>query len=185
MGKVKQHQFDILDERLVDELLWELQTIQDIISLSHQCSMKWDRETGWDNRVYIKVLELALGNDETSVGFRSVIAARITPEYRHTHLNSLITGKILAYAIHLEPSGPARDIIPSLIGIVVALLRPGHALKRSPPIEFAHAQTGFEYSDLPFGSLGKHGEYGADISADQGLKGAKGLIRWGLPQYGG
>jgi hypothetical protein len=34
MGKVKQHQFDILDERLVDDLLWELQTIQDIISLS-------------------------------------------------------------------------------------------------------------------------------------------------------
>lgn len=69
---MKQHQFDASDERSVDELLWELQTIQDIISLSHQCSMNWDRETGWDNRVYIKVLELALGNDETSVGFRSV-----------------------------------------------------------------------------------------------------------------
>jgi hypothetical protein len=39
MGKVKQHQFDILDERLVDDLLWELQTIQDIISLSHQYSV--------------------------------------------------------------------------------------------------------------------------------------------------
>jgi hypothetical protein len=24
-------------------------------------------------------------------------------------------------------------------------------------------QTGFEYSDLPFDSLGKHGEYSADI----------------------
>lgn len=72
MGKVKQHQFDILDERLVDELLWELRTIQDIISLSHQCSVNWDHETGWNNRVHAKVLELALGNDETSVGFRSV-----------------------------------------------------------------------------------------------------------------
>ena len=72
MGKVKQHQFDILDERLVDDLLWELQTIQDIISLSHQYPVNWDHETGPDNRVYIKVLELALGNDGTSVEFRSV-----------------------------------------------------------------------------------------------------------------
>ncbi|KAI1671864.1 hypothetical protein L13192_02723 [Pyrenophora tritici-repentis] len=174
MGKAKQHQFDVLDKRLVDEL----QTIQDMISLSHQCSVNWDHENGWDNRVYIKVLELALGNDETSVRFRSVI----TPEYRHMRLNSLITGKILAYAIYLEPSGPARDIIPSP-HCVVALLRPVHALKRSPPIEFGHTQTGFEYSDLPFGSLGKRGEYGADISAGQELKGAEGLGRWGLPQW--
>tara|TARA_R110002003_G_scaffold1452_2_gene23079 strand:+ start:230 stop:970 length:741 start_codon:yes stop_codon:yes gene_type:complete len=72
MGKVKQHQFDTLDERPVDELLWELRTIQDIISLSHRCSVNRDHETEWNNRVHTKVLELALGNDETSVGFRSV-----------------------------------------------------------------------------------------------------------------
>jgi hypothetical protein len=72
MGKVKQHQFDILDERVVDNLLWELQTIQDVLSLSHQYSVNWDHETGRDNRVYFKVLELALGNDGTSVEFRSV-----------------------------------------------------------------------------------------------------------------
>lgn len=35
MGKVKQHQFNTSDERLVDQVLWELRTIQDIISLSH------------------------------------------------------------------------------------------------------------------------------------------------------
>ena len=32
-------------------------------------------------------------------------------------MNSLITGEILVYAIHLEPSGLERDIIPSLIGM--------------------------------------------------------------------
>jgi hypothetical protein len=72
MGKVKQHQFDASDERSVDELLWELRTIQDIISLSHRCSVNRDHETEWNNRVHTKVLELALENDETSVGFRSV-----------------------------------------------------------------------------------------------------------------
>ncbi|KAJ4330091.1 hypothetical protein N0V87_010306 [Didymella glomerata] len=72
MGKVKQHHFDASDERLVDELLWELRTIQDIVSLSHRCSVNRDHETEWNNRVHTKVLELALGNDETSVGFRSV-----------------------------------------------------------------------------------------------------------------
>ncbi|PVH91768.1 hypothetical protein DM02DRAFT_606179 [Periconia macrospinosa] len=117
MGKVRQHQFDTSDERPVDELLWELRTIQDIISLSHRCSVNRDHETEWNNRVHTKVLELALGNDETSVGFRSVTAARITPEYRPTHSNNLTTGKIVDYAIHLEPSGPARDIISSLIGM--------------------------------------------------------------------
>ncbi|KAF2245115.1 hypothetical protein BU26DRAFT_77053 [Trematosphaeria pertusa] len=117
MGKVKQHQFDTSDERPVDELLWELRTIQDIISLSHRCSVNRDHETEWNNRVHTKVLELALGNDETSVRFRSVTAARITPEYRPTHSNNLTTGKIVDYAIHLEPSGPARDIISSLIGM--------------------------------------------------------------------
>jgi hypothetical protein len=44
-------------------------------------------------------------------------AARITPEYRPTHSNNLTTGKIVDYAIHLEPFGPARDIISSLIGM--------------------------------------------------------------------
>jgi hypothetical protein len=72
MGKVRQHQFDTSDERPVDELLWELRTIQDIISLSHRCSVNRDHETEWNNRVHTKVLELAFGNDETSVGFRSV-----------------------------------------------------------------------------------------------------------------
>ncbi|KAL5397982.1 hypothetical protein PMIN03_012822 [Paraphaeosphaeria minitans] len=117
MGKVKQHQFDTSDVRPVDELLWELRTIQDIISLSHRCSVNRDHETEWNNRVHTKVLELALGNDETSVGFRSVTAARITPQYRPTHSNSLTTGKIVDYAVHLEPSGPARDIISSLISM--------------------------------------------------------------------
>jgi hypothetical protein len=72
MGRVKQHQFDTSDERLVDELLWELHTIQDIVSLSHRCLLNRDHETEWNNRVHTKVLELALGNDKTSVGFRSV-----------------------------------------------------------------------------------------------------------------
>jgi hypothetical protein len=67
MGEVKQHQFDASDERSVDEPLRELRTIQDIISLSHRCSVNWDHETEWNNRVNTKVLELALGNDETSV----------------------------------------------------------------------------------------------------------------------
>ena len=44
-------------------------------------------------------------------------AARITPEYRPTHSNNLTTGKIVDYAIHLELSGPARDIVSSLIGM--------------------------------------------------------------------
>lgn len=72
MGKVRHHQFDTSDERPMDELLWELRTIQDIISLSHRCSVNRDHETEWNNRVHTKVLELALGNDETGVGFRSV-----------------------------------------------------------------------------------------------------------------
>lgn len=117
MGKVKQHQFDTSDERPVDDLLWELRTIQDIIALTNRCSTNRDHETEWNNRVHTKVLELAFGNDETSVGFRSITAARITPAYRPTHSNNLTTGKIVDYAIHLEPSGPARDIISSLIGM--------------------------------------------------------------------
>ena len=58
---------------------------------------------------------------------------------------------------------------------VVALPRPGHTLKRSPLIEFGHPQASVEYSDLPFDSLGKHSEYGADISAGQEFKGAERL----------
>ncbi|KAF9733994.1 hypothetical protein PMIN03_006622 [Paraphaeosphaeria minitans] len=117
MGKVKQHQFHTLDERPLDELLWELRIIQDIISLSHRCSVNRDHKAEWNNRVHTKVLELALGNDETSVGFRSVTAAKITSEYRPTHSNNITTGKIVDYAIYLEPSGPARNIISSLIGM--------------------------------------------------------------------
>jgi hypothetical protein len=44
-------------------------------------------------------------------------AAKITPEYRPTHSNNLTTGKIVDYAIYLEPSGPARDIMSSIIGM--------------------------------------------------------------------
>jgi hypothetical protein len=72
IGKVRQHQFDTSDERPVDELLSELRTVQDIISLSQWCSVNRDHETKWNNQVHTKVLELALGNDETSVGFRSM-----------------------------------------------------------------------------------------------------------------
>ena len=62
----------MLDERLVDELLWELRTIQNIISLSPWCLVNCNHETEWNNRVYTKVLELALGNNKTIVRFRSV-----------------------------------------------------------------------------------------------------------------
>jgi hypothetical protein len=72
IGRVKQHQLDTLDERPVDDLLWELRTIQDIVSLSHRCSVNRDHETEWNNPVHTKVLELALGNEEMRVGFRSV-----------------------------------------------------------------------------------------------------------------
>jgi hypothetical protein len=68
---------------------------------------------------------------------------------------------------------------------VIALLRPGYALERPPPIQFGHSQTGLENSDLPFGFLGKNGEHGADVSAGQELKGAEELGRWGLPQVVG
>ncbi|KAF2820911.1 hypothetical protein CC86DRAFT_304134, partial [Ophiobolus disseminans] len=117
IGRVKQDQFDKSDERPVDELLCELRIIQDIVSLSHRCSVNWDHKTEWNNRVHTKVLELALGNDETRVGFRSVTAARTTPEHRPTHSNSLTTGKIVDYITHLEPFSPSRDIISSLLGM--------------------------------------------------------------------
>lgn len=72
VGELKEYQFDKSDERPVDELRWELRTIQDINSLSHRCSRDRDHEAEWNNRVHTKVLELALGNDETRVGFRGV-----------------------------------------------------------------------------------------------------------------
>jgi hypothetical protein len=50
---------------------------------------------------------------------QSRTAARITPKYRPTHSNNLTTGNIVDYAIHLEPSGSARDIISSLIGMSI------------------------------------------------------------------
>jgi hypothetical protein len=84
MGKVKQHQFDTSDKRPVDELLWEFRTIQDITSLSHRCSVNRDHETEWNNRVHTKVLELALGNDETDVGFRSVYVTLLPSSTRAT-----------------------------------------------------------------------------------------------------
>jgi hypothetical protein len=60
MSKVRQHQFDTSDERPVDELVWELRTIQDIISLSHRCSVNRDHETECNNRVHTKVLWIVL-----------------------------------------------------------------------------------------------------------------------------
>jgi hypothetical protein len=72
IGRVKHHQFDTSDESSVDELLWELRTMQGIVSLSHRCSVKGDHETDWNNRVHTKMLKLALGNDERRLRFRSV-----------------------------------------------------------------------------------------------------------------
>jgi hypothetical protein len=59
ISKVKQHQFDTSDGRPMDELLWDLRTIQVIISLSHRRSVNLDHEPEWNNRVHAKVLELA------------------------------------------------------------------------------------------------------------------------------
>jgi hypothetical protein len=56
----------------VDKLLWELRAIQDNVPLSHLYLVDRDHESEWNNGVHTKVLELASGNDETSVGFRSV-----------------------------------------------------------------------------------------------------------------
>ncbi|KAH8693443.1 hypothetical protein GQ44DRAFT_779910 [Phaeosphaeriaceae sp. PMI808] len=116
----------------MEELLCELRTVQTINTLSlvanvplfrlterlsHRCAENRDHESEWNNWVHTKVLELALGNDEVSVGFRSVTAARITPEFRPTHSPGLTTGKIVDYAMFLELSGPARDASLSLIGM--------------------------------------------------------------------
>ncbi|KAF2802870.1 uncharacterized protein BDZ99DRAFT_576470 [Mytilinidion resinicola] len=115
--RIRPHMLDQSDNRPMEELLCELRTVQTINALSHRCAENRDHESEWNNRVHTKVLELALGNNEVSVGFRSVTAARITSEFRPTHSPSLTTGKIVDYAMFLELSGPARDAILSLIGM--------------------------------------------------------------------
>jgi hypothetical protein len=72
MRWAKPHQFDPSDQRPMDESLWELRTIRNIVSLSHRCVKDRDLESEWNHRVHTEVLKLAFGNDETSVGFRSV-----------------------------------------------------------------------------------------------------------------
>lgn len=44
-------------------------------------------------------------------------SAKITPAYRPTQSDNLTTGKMVDYAIYLEPYGPARDIVLSLTGM--------------------------------------------------------------------
>jgi hypothetical protein len=70
--KIPQRLWDTSDQRPVDELLYELRTIRGIISMSHRCSASHDHTSEWNNRVHTRVLELALGNDETSLGFESM-----------------------------------------------------------------------------------------------------------------
>ena len=53
----------------MEELLYELHIVQTINALLYCCAENWDYESEWNNRVHTKVLELALGNDEGSVGF--------------------------------------------------------------------------------------------------------------------
>ncbi|CAE7021382.1 hypothetical protein HRS9139_01082 [Pyrenophora teres f. teres] len=113
--RIKPHQFDHNDNRPIEELLHELHIVQTINALSHRCAENRDHESEWNNRVHTKVLELALGNDEASIGFRSVTAARITPEFRPTHSPGLTTGKIVDYAMFLELSHSARDAILPLV----------------------------------------------------------------------
>ncbi|KAK7177462.1 hypothetical protein PSPO01_16490 [Paraphaeosphaeria sporulosa] len=92
----------------MDELLRELRTIQNIISLSHRCSANRDHEAEWNNQ---HSKSFASQSDTIRT------AARITPKYRPTHSNNLTAGKIIDYAIHLEPSGRARNIVSSIIGM--------------------------------------------------------------------
>jgi len=70
--RIKPHLLDQSDDRPMEELLCELRTVQTINALSHRCAENRDHEGEWNNRVHTKVLELALGNDEVGVGFRSV-----------------------------------------------------------------------------------------------------------------
>ncbi|KAL5370755.1 hypothetical protein DPSP01_014684, partial [Paraphaeosphaeria sporulosa] len=60
---------------------------------------------------------------------------RITPKYRPTHSNNLTAGKIIDYAIHLEPSGRARNIVSSIIGILTdSIIHIGYEGLRARPI---------------------------------------------------
>lgn len=113
--RIKPHQLDGYDDRPMTELKKELHTILTINALSHRCAENRDHESEWNNRVHTKVLELALGNDEACVGFRSVAAARITSTFRPTHSPGLTAGKIVDYVIFLEPSCLAREAITSLV----------------------------------------------------------------------
>ncbi|KAK7178297.1 hypothetical protein PSPO01_15653 [Paraphaeosphaeria sporulosa] len=62
-------------------------------------------------------------------------AFRITPKYRPTHSNNLTAGKIIDYAIHLEPSGRARNIVSSIIGISTdSIIHIGYEGLRARPI---------------------------------------------------
>ncbi|KAH9859269.1 hypothetical protein J1614_012183 [Plenodomus biglobosus] len=133
--KIKAHQLDGDDHRPMAELTAELCTILTINTLSHRCAEARDHESEWNNRVHTKVLELALGNDEARVGFRSVVAARITPAFRPTHSPGLPTGKIVDYAIFLEPSHLARDAIAPLVPISSASINHvGYEALRTRPI---------------------------------------------------
>ncbi|KAF2628859.1 hypothetical protein BU25DRAFT_447815 [Macroventuria anomochaeta] len=113
--RIRPYQLDDADNRPMAELMGELQTIQSINALSHRCAENRDHESEWNNRVHTKVLELALRNDEARVGFRSVIAAKISSDSRPTHSPGLTTGKIVDYAMFLEPSRPTRNVVASLI----------------------------------------------------------------------
>lgn len=113
--RIKPYHLDHADDRLTAELTSELQTIQSINAFSRRCVLNRDHESEWNNRVHTKVLELALGIDEARVGFRTVTATRIASEFRPTHSPGLTTGKIVDYAMFLEPLQPARDALTSLI----------------------------------------------------------------------
>lgn len=112
--RIKAHQLDDDDDRSMEELIAELRMVQTINALSHRCAENRDHESEWNNRVHTKVLELALRNDEAQVGFRSVVAAKITSTYRRTHAPGLTTGKIIDFAMFLEPARLAQNTITSL-----------------------------------------------------------------------
>jgi hypothetical protein len=62
-------------------------------------------------------------------------AARITPQSRPTHSNSLTTGTMVDYVIHLEPFSPARDIVSSLLGMSTdSINHVGYKSLRARPI---------------------------------------------------
>ncbi|CBX91614.1 predicted protein [Plenodomus lingam JN3] len=115
IGRIRPSQLDHNDDRPIEELLRELHIVQTIYALSNRCVENRDHESEWNNRVHTKVLELALGNDEASVGFRSVTSAKITADFRPTHCPALTTAKIVDYVIFLELSHPARDAVLPLV----------------------------------------------------------------------